>query len=55
MEANSSLRAMREVVLAFRTAAHLNDDEGKNYKYTISDPDGTNPPRKILGILANVA
>jgi len=40
MEANSSLRAMREVVLAFRTAAHLNDDEGKNYKYTISDPDG---------------
>tara|TARA_R110002003_G_scaffold228_9_gene16658 strand:+ start:644 stop:1627 length:984 start_codon:yes stop_codon:yes gene_type:complete len=41
MEANSSLRAMREVVLAFRTAAHLNDDEGKNYKYTISDPEGT--------------
>jgi nucleolar complex protein 2 len=40
MEANSSLRAMREVVLAFRTAAHLNDDEGKIYKYTISDPDG---------------
>ncbi|KAF2820732.1 Noc2-domain-containing protein [Ophiobolus disseminans] len=39
MEANSSLRAMREVVLAFRTAAHLNDDEGKTYKYTISDPD----------------
>jgi nucleolar complex protein 2 len=41
MEANSSLRAMKEVVLAFRTAAHLNDDEGKNYKYTISDPDGS--------------
>ena len=40
MEANSSLRAMREVVLAFRTAAHLNDDEGKNYRYSISDPDG---------------
>ncbi|KAL5120419.1 Nucleolar Complex 2 protein [Pleosporales sp. CAS-2024a] len=39
MEANSSLRAMREVVLAFRTAAHLNDDEGKAYKYTISEPD----------------
>ncbi|KAF1914150.1 Noc2p family-domain-containing protein [Ampelomyces quisqualis] len=39
MEANSSLRAMREVVLAFRTAAHLNDEDGKNYKYTISDPD----------------
>jgi nucleolar complex protein 2 len=40
METNFSLRAMKEVVLAFRTAAHLNDDEGKNYKYTISDPDG---------------
>lgn len=40
METKSSLRAMREVALAFRTAAHLNDDEGKNYKYTISDPDG---------------
>jgi nucleolar complex protein 2 len=40
METNSSLRAMREVVLAFRTAAHLNDDEGKSYKYSISDPDG---------------
>ncbi|KAH4169832.1 hypothetical protein HBI06_069970 [Parastagonospora nodorum] len=39
METNFSLRAMKEVVLAFRTAAHLNDDEGKNYKYTISDPD----------------
>lgn len=40
METKSSLRAMREVALAFRTAAHLNDDEGKNYKYAISDPDG---------------
>lgn len=40
MEAKSSMRAMREVVLAFRTASHLNDDEGKTYKYTISDPDG---------------
>jgi nucleolar complex protein 2 len=40
MEAKSSLRAMREVVLAFRTAAHLNDEEGQKYKYTISDPDG---------------
>lgn len=40
MEEKSSLRAMREVVLAFRTAAHLNDEEGKKYKYSISDPDG---------------
>ncbi|KAF2006718.1 nucleolar complex protein 2 [Amniculicola lignicola CBS 123094] len=38
MEEKLSLRAMKEVVLAFRAAAHLNED-GKNYKYTISDPD----------------
>mgnify|MGYP004502053045 CR=1 FL=1 len=43
MDAKSSLRAMKEVVLAFRSAAHLNDDEGKAYKYSISDPDGTYP------------
>lgn len=41
METKSSLRAMKEVVLAFRSAAHLNDEEGKSYKYSISDPDGT--------------
>lgn len=41
METKSSLRAMKEVVLAFRSAAHLNDEEGKVYKYSISDPDGT--------------
>lgn len=40
METKSSLRAMKEVVLAFRSAAHLNDEEGKAYKYSISDPDG---------------
>ncbi|TAQ86598.1 hypothetical protein B7494_g5074 [Chlorociboria aeruginascens] len=34
-----SLRAMRQVVLAFRAAAHVNEDEGKDYKYTISSPD----------------
>jgi nucleolar complex protein 2 len=34
-----SLRAMRQVVLAFRAAAHVNEDEGKEYKYTISSPD----------------
>jgi nucleolar complex protein 2 len=54
MEANSSLRAMREVVLAFRTAAHLNDDEGKNYKYTISDPDGMTPPCKLSPTSAHI-
>lgn len=41
MEQNSSLRSMKEVVLAFRAAAHLNDDAAKTYKYSISDPDGT--------------
>lgn len=41
MDTKSSLRAMKEVVLAFRSAAHLNDEEGKAYKYSISDPDGT--------------
>lgn len=45
MEKQSSLRAMREIVLAFRAAAHLNEDTGKQYKYTISDPDGTSTPR----------
>jgi nucleolar complex protein 2 len=35
----NSLRAMREVVLAFRAAAHVNEDDGKEYKYSISDPE----------------
>ncbi|KAF2273470.1 ribosome assembly protein-like protein Noc2 [Westerdykella ornata] len=39
MEKTSSLRAMKEVVLAFRSAAHINEDTGKKYKYTISNPD----------------
>jgi len=41
METAHSLRAMKEVALAFRAAAHLNDDGGKSYKYSISDPNGT--------------
>jgi nucleolar complex protein 2 len=39
MKEQYSLRAMRQVVLAFRAAAHVNEDEGKEYKYTISDPN----------------
>jgi nucleolar complex protein 2 len=35
-----SLRAMRQVVLAFRAAAHVNEQDGKQYRYTISSPDG---------------
>lgn len=34
-----SLRAMRQVVIAFRAAAHLNEDDGNDYKYTISNPE----------------
>jgi nucleolar complex protein 2 len=40
MESKSSLRAMKEVALAFRAAAHLNDEEGKQYKYSMTDPEG---------------
>jgi nucleolar complex protein 2 len=40
MKEAHSLRAMKEVVLAFRAAAHLNDETPKAYKYTISDSDG---------------
>ncbi|KAI9709630.1 MAG: Nucleolar Complex 2 protein [Chrysothrix sp. TS-e1954] len=39
MQERHSLRAMREVVLAFRAAAHLNDESDKTYKYTISNAD----------------
>jgi nucleolar complex protein 2 len=31
---------MKEVALAFRAAAHLNDEEGKQYKYSMTDPEG---------------
>lgn len=39
---NHSLRASRQVVLAFRSAAHLNEDDGeeeKKHKYTILSPE----------------
>ncbi|GAB7364653.1 hypothetical protein MBLNU230_g5456t1 [Neophaeotheca triangularis] len=34
-----SLRAAKEVVLAFRSAAHVADEDEKDYKYSISDPE----------------
>lgn len=34
-----SLRAMRQTVLAFRSAAYVNSDDGKEHKYSISSPD----------------
>lgn len=40
IEEKKSLRAARQVVLAFRSAAHLNeDDEDNRQKYTISSPE----------------
>lgn len=40
MSENKSLRAAKQVVLAFRSAAHLNeDDEEKKQKYSISSPE----------------
>ncbi|OCK85572.1 ribosome assembly protein-like protein Noc2 [Lepidopterella palustris CBS 459.81] len=39
MVSGYSLRATKEVALAFRAAAHLNEDDGKEYKYSISDSD----------------
>ncbi|MCJ1462963.1 Nucleolar Complex 2 protein [Pseudocyphellaria aurata] len=34
-----SLRAMRQVVLAFRAAAYINSGDGKEYRYSISGPE----------------
>jgi nucleolar complex protein 2 len=46
MESQHSLRAMKELVLAFRAASHMHDDESaKKYKYSISDSDGMLPLR----------
>lgn len=39
MTEQKSLRAMRQVVLAFRAAAFVNDGDDKAYKYTISTPE----------------
>jgi nucleolar complex protein 2 len=39
MTEQHSLRAMRQVMLAFRAATHVNEDDGKDYKYTISNPE----------------
>ncbi|POS70256.1 Noc2p family protein [Diaporthe helianthi] len=40
IEESNSLRAARQVVLAFRSAAHLNEDEEENtQKYSITSPE----------------
>lgn len=39
MEEQHSMRALRQVVQAFRSAAYMNEPESQNSKYSISDPD----------------
>jgi len=39
MQEQHSIRALKEVVLAFRSAAHMDEDEAKDYKYTIPSGD----------------
>ncbi|KAL8936296.1 MAG: hypothetical protein Q9216_005003 [Gyalolechia sp. 2 TL-2023] len=39
MVEQQSLRAMRRVVMAFRAAAYINADDGKEHKYSISNSD----------------
>ena len=40
-----SLRSMKEVVAAFRASAHVDEDDGKAYKYSISSPEGMSSSR----------
>jgi nucleolar complex protein 2 len=35
-----SLRALKKMILAFRSAAHMNDPDKKDYKYTVTNSDG---------------
>ncbi|KAK6338855.1 Nucleolar Complex 2 protein [Orbilia brochopaga] len=39
LQEQKSLRATREVVLAFRAAAHVGEAEEKKFKYSIANPD----------------
>ncbi|CCU78004.1 unnamed protein product [Blumeria hordei] len=39
MTQQNSLRAMRQVVLAFRAAVHINEEDANIYKYSISSPE----------------
>jgi nucleolar complex protein 2 len=50
-----SLRAMKEVVLAFRAAAHLNDEDGKTYKYSVSSSEGNSGLISSTYWLANIS
>jgi nucleolar complex protein 2 len=39
MQEQQSMRAMRQAVLAFRSAAYVSEADAQNTKYSISDPD----------------
>ena len=39
LEKNDSTGALRQLILAFRSAAHLNDEKAKEFKYAIPDAD----------------
>ncbi|KAF7592280.1 Nucleolar Complex 2 protein [Aspergillus hancockii] len=39
MQEQNSIRAMRQTVLAFRSAAYLNEPDAQEQKYSISDPN----------------
>ncbi|KAF2100304.1 Noc2-domain-containing protein [Rhizodiscina lignyota] len=39
MKEHNSLRGMREIIMAFRAAVRSNEDDGKEYKYSVSNPD----------------
>jgi nucleolar complex protein 2 len=38
MQEQHSMKALRQTVLAFRSAAYMNEEESQNTKYSISDP-----------------
>ncbi|KAF1347629.1 Noc2p family-domain-containing protein [Delphinella strobiligena] len=39
MSEQNSLRAAREIAIAFRAAAHVADDDDKEYKYSVNNPE----------------
>lgn len=39
MTSSHSIRALRQIVLAFRAAAHADDEEGKTFRYSIPSPE----------------
>lgn len=52
LEDRKSLRVVRDVAAAFRAAAHLNDEENKQFRYTITDANGSNASRPAMQSLS---